>query len=84
MNIYIYIMNECNICFENFKFDNKIFICKKCGKYYHKDCYKQWNKIKKDDRCIFCMTKNSIINKKSKLNININKRDYCIYYCNIL
>lgn len=77
-------MDECNICFENIKNIEKKVECKKCKKIYHKKCYKKWNSISNDDKCIFCMSKNSIINAKTKLNININKRNYCIYYCNIL
>ena len=71
---------ECNICFENFKKNDKIVKCKKCNIKYHKDCYKKWNNIKKDNKCIFCISKNTIIKNKT----NINEPNCCIYYCNIL
>ena len=77
-------MNECIICFNTFKNNNKIVKCNICNKKFHKECYKEWNNIKKDNKCIFCMSTNTIVNEKTKINININKRDYCIYYCNIL
>ena len=73
---------ECNICFENFKYDDKIVQCKTCNSIFHKKCYKRWNNIKKDNKCIFCMSKNTIINIKTIK--NKKKRNYCIYYCNIL
>ena len=75
-------MIECIICFDNIKTDDKIVQCKKCNTLFHKNCYKRWNNIKKDNKCIYCMSKNTIIN--TKININIEKRNYCIYYCNIL
>ena len=74
-------MAECTICFEEFKQFDKTVICKNCNKKFHTSCYNRWNNIKKDNKCIFCMSKNTIINSNKKI---FNKRDYCIYYCNIL
>ena len=75
-------MTECIICFNNINKDDKILQCKKCNILFHKNCYERWNRIKKDNKCIYCMSKNTIINTKK--NTIFNKRDYCIYYCNIL
>ena len=87
-------MTECNICFEDFKRYDKILECKICDYKYHKKCYIRWNNIKKDNKCIFCMSKNCIINVKSKKKIknnqnigesmNSNKILYPFYCCNIL
>ena len=53
---------ECIICFNNINNDDKILQCKKCNILFHKNCYERWNRIKKDNKCIYCMSKNTIIN----------------------
>ena len=75
-------MNECVICFEKIKKYQKIVKCKICSNKFHKTCYKRWNNIKNDNKCICCMSKNTII--KLKTNKNIKKSDYHCPDCCII
>lgn len=77
-------MIECAICFEILKKNDKTLQCNICKIKYHKSCYNEWNNIKNDDKCVFCMSENSLVNCKKKFKLNFDKREHCIHYCNIL
>lgn len=77
-NDIIYYENECGICFNNFNQNDIIYKCKKCNNKFHKKCFKKWKKKIKNNQCIFCMTKNSMVEYNNK------KLNPCLNYCNIL
>ena len=73
-------MNECIICFDNINNNEKIVQCNNCKNYFHKKCYERWDNIKKDNKCVYCMSNNTVLNMK----INRNKKPDCFLCCNIL
>lgn len=64
--------NECIICLEECKENDKYIYCNNCAQQYHKHCFKKWKKKckelnKKINRCPYCQCNNVLYKKKQFL-----------------